>query len=294
MLPTRVLKSSSVRPDTCSVSRITTSTHDAPARTLLMPVGVEESWRDATRRLIPVWLFTSLIACAAWLAPQATIPEAVSANTHLLFVVGFVGIAWMHRDVAAGSRRYVVLALSGAGVLLLTGMMLYDPGARSALTIPLLSTIGALIARMIPRVSWGMTAAVLAAAVDVWSVYSQHGITRALIEQAESTSTASQEAPLISYIMLVFPTLGDATPLLLGFVDIVLASMLIAVAHVFVLGSVRVAFAIVTGIMITMWISDAIQAGLPAIPLIAAGFLVATCSFMLPQRRRVPVHRPSR
>jgi hypothetical protein len=225
---------------------------------------------------------------------------------------------YLLRDLAHVAPRRViacavVLAVLAVVTLSLDQSVMLDGPPRAVLAI----LLGAALAILIDQFFFLLPAAILAALVDIWSVYSQHGVTRKLIESSDGFGGASTEAVpagnggavvsdgagnaaqvaadqgtslaarVADIVATPVPLWGTSETAALGFVDIAFAACFLIVAY-----SVRsrtrwMAASVAAGIPITMAIAAATDSVLPALPMIGLLAVAMNAGPILRDRRHV-------
>ncbi len=206
------------------------------------------------------------------------------------------------RSIAGGA---IVVFAVAAAVMYGDAPLAIDGATRAMAGI----LIGALMALLVDQLFFLVPAALLAAAVDVWSVFAERGVTHKLYASTIASSTAPDSssaaatnavahtvqttsahgANVADIIAIPIPLIGGQAPVTLGFVDIAFATCFVVMACSFRVHSGRTAIAVAVGISATIGLAS-LNGGLPALPLIGILAIAANAPLLLRDRRYV-MHR---
>ena len=147
-----------------------------------------------------------------------------------------------------------------------------------ALRVAAAVSLALALARQVTSPGVALLVAVAASASDLFSVFA--GPTKALVQE---------DAPILDFLLLIFPTFGYPLGFALGVADFVFLAFFVALAAylalkpltTLVLGCVSILLAMLAGLLL--------GAALPALPAIALSFLVANtpplCRYFFKNRR---------
>lgn len=192
----------------------------------------------------------------------------------------------------------VLMIAAGIGAMYVNAPLAIDGATRAMAGV----LTGALMALLVDQLFFLLPAALLAAVVDIWSVYAESGVTRhlyasepavssAVASSTEVGSTVATQVPdhvfhLADVIAIPVPLLGAAEPVFLGFVDIAFATCFVVMACSFRARSGWTAAAVAFGIPCTMGIA-AVAGGIPALPMIGVLAIIANARLLLRDRKYV-------
>lgn len=145
-------------------------------------------------------------------------------------------------------------------------------------------TLGYFLSLIAERLAWVLPIVLFASISDLWSVFSTHGVTNALTTSQETHSSGLADQ-LWDLLMIPLPHADLDIDIWVGAVDVVLAAFLIGVAHLFRLGVRRTAIVLGCGLVFCAFSVQLFGVGLPAVPFMALGFLVANAPMILRDRR---------
>lgn len=132
------------------------------------------------------------------------------------------------------------------------------------------SVLGLALARQFKRPWWLGLAAVGALVADLWSVFA--GPTRLALEKAPAA---------LSYLLMQAPALGGGEGMALGISDILFLCLFLEGARVCRLRVGWSMGAMLAGLMVTTGLAVAAGVALPALPLLATGFLSANADLIV-------------
>lgn len=223
-----------------------------------------------------VWL-----ACAV--APHVTVPDAFVDPLAVALVVPPALVALV---VSSGTRLRgrASLALGSLGALLLVAI--YFGGFSRAIVglqvIGLLAVgrgLGGAIGDRVAHPGHVLPASMVAATADLASVLSPEGVSNAIVANERALSVAALAAPVLGSRAMTF---------VLGAGDLVMMSLVLAVARRFEISVGRVAFAFAVGLFAAFLLSALLARPIPALCTIAvAATLSSPRFFRLAPRDRV-------
>ena len=230
-------------------------------------------------------LAVGLVAYAAGAERLPGLPSGLDVLFHsaIVFPV-FAATIWIALPLAkAGNKALLVIALvSGVAALTLTFLDL-DSGANVA-KLAFYATVGFWFLTLFEELWWISLVAVLVPWVDIWSVAA--GPTEYVVEQ---------QPGLFERISVAFPNPGETATVNIGPPDILFFALFLAAADRFAL---RVAWTwigmtgFLAGTLMLVWSWDGI-AGLPALPAVCLGFLLANVDLLWRNVRGVRAQAPS-
>lgn len=149
------------------------------------------------------------------------------------------------------------------------------------------AALGALLARFIERASWIVMLALLAGAVDLWSVFADGGVTNRVLDAAAS----GEDGGLLDLLLFTGPLVADRPLFEVGVTDLVFLAMFIAWSHDW-----RVDLRVATGALlaaawVTLIVAEVRADVVPMLPFLSVAMilLIAVRSYVL--RRRVRTWR---
>jgi hypothetical protein len=240
--------------------------------------------------LVLAWVSLAPLALLALLAPWLPLPLLAALVLAYSCVVASVTIA-SHAAALAGlganPLRATLAALVGLllGALALASSRGVNPGAPRDVLAGLASTcaillvatsVGASVGWRVPHRGHLLPVALVSTAVDLWSVFSPEGPTRALASAPDPAwlRALAASAPV--------PPSRAMEPML-GFADAIFAALYLAAAHRHRLSTRRATFAVALGLFAAGAVAVALRRPLPALPFVGA-MVVA----LIPEGRRVP------
>jgi hypothetical protein len=184
---------------------------------------VQSGWRTA---LVIVALVGAPLAWGIF-APEAG-AELATAFGATLAVLALVVLTLLHgrHFVHVPIVGLAPVAALGAAITWLAVETSEQPVVANAGRLLAAAAIGALLARLVERASWIVFLALLAGAIDLWSVYAETGVTRQLLE-----SDTKDVGRLLELLLFTGPAIGDIPPFVLGVTDLVFLALFITWAH---------------------------------------------------------------
>jgi hypothetical protein len=242
------------------------------------------------RTALVVLGFVGLPLAGGVLRPEAT-ETLGTAFGITLAVFALVVLAMLHarQFVHAPILGLAPLAAAGAAITWLAVEVLELPVVANAGRLLLAAALGALLARLVERASWIVFLAVLAAAVDAWSVYAETGVTKQIVE-----SGGDDAGRLLDLLLFTGPAIGNLPPFVLGVTDLVFLALFVAWSHDWRLDLRVVALAMV----VACW-AGAITAGvtdevLPLLPFLSGAMVLVVLGRSALLRSRAAAWRPGR
>ena len=206
-----------------------------------------------------------------------------------LAMLALVLLALVHARQLVHAHPLVLILLAVLGAVVTWASI--DPGTypvvANAGRLLFAAAVGALLAQLVERASWIVGLAVLAAAVDLWSVLAESGITSQLLERAEG----GDGDVLLDLLLFTGPIVGERPLFELGVTDLVFLALFIAWSHDWRL-DLRIASAVLlAGTWTALVVAEVRAEAVPVLPFIAVAMvgLVVVRSIVL--RRRVRAWR---
>jgi hypothetical protein len=145
------------------------------------------------------------------------------------------------------------------------------------------AALGAMLARFIERASWIVWLALLAGAVDIWSVFAEEGVTNRVLDAAAS----GEGGGLLDLLLFTGPIVADRPLFEVGVTDLVFLSLFIAWSHDW-----RVDLRIATGALLvaawaTLIVAELRADVVPMLPFLCTAMIVVVTVRSLVLRRRV-------
>ena len=163
------------------------------------------------------------------------------------------------------------------------------PVVANAGRLLLAAALGALLARLVERASWIVFLALLAAAVDVWSVYAETGVTRRIVEAG--TEDAGR---LLDLLLFTGPAIGDVAPFVLGVTDLIFLALFIAWSHDWRLDLRIVAVAMVVACWAGAITAALVDEVLPLLPFLSGAIVLVVLGRSTVLRSRAAAWRGDR
>ncbi len=231
----------------------------------------------------PLFAAGAFVWLASAVAPHLTVPDALVDPLAVLLVVPTALVALM-RSSAVGLDGKASLAFIGLGALLLAGV--YFAGFSRAIVglqvVGLLSLgrgLGGGIGERVSHPGHVLPASIVAATADLASVLSPEGVSNAIVANDRALSVAALAAPVLGSRAMTF---------VLGAGDLVMMSLVFAVARRFDVSRVRVAVAFAFGLFIAFLLAALLARPIPALCTMAlAGALSSPRFFRVAPRDRV-------
>lgn len=215
-----------------------------------------------------VWL-----VCAV--APHVAVPDALVDPLAVLLVVPPALVALM-RSGAVSLGGKASLALIGVGALLLAGV--YFAGFSRAIVglqvVGLLLVgrgLGGGIGERVAHPGHVLPASIVAATADLASVVSPEGLSNAIVADDRALSVAALAAPVLGSRSMTF---------VLGVGDLVMMSLVFAVALRFDVSRARVALALAVGLFAAFALSATLARPIPALVTIALALPLSSLRFV--------------
>lgn len=227
-------------------------------------------------RVLPV---LALVAALYLLLPFVPRPGSDVGLRIAGYLTTFVFFATL---AAVGARGWLATRIggwwlgAGAAVCIAEATLLtlaQAPIVSDLLKVLAAFLVGVLIAQLMEELWWAPAVALVIAVADIWSVYSQHGVTREIVEDHPRTlqvATIVVPVPGLDYSDLV----GNS---LVGIVDILFMTLFITVAALWNLGIVKNALVLAASFLITLVLAtevDALGGAVPALPVMSVLFVL--------------------
>lgn len=150
------------------------------------------------------------------------------------------------------------------------------------------AALGALLARYVERASWIVGLALLAAVVDLWSVYSESGVTNRVLDDADGGG-----GRVLDLLLFTGPRVDGSPLFAMGVTDLVFLALFLAWGHDWRIDLRLVAGALLAACWVALVVAQGTGDAVPVLPFLAAAmvFVVAVRSTLL--RRRVREWRAS-
>ena len=136
-----------------------------------------------------------------------------------------------------------------------------------ALRVAAAVSLALALARQVTSPGAALLVAVAASASDLFSVFA--GPTKALVQE---------EAPILDFLLLIFPTFGYPLGFALGLADFVFLALFVALAAYLALKPLTTLVLCCVSILIAMLAGLLLGTALPALPAIALAFLIANAT----------------
>jgi hypothetical protein len=230
----------------------------------------------------PLLATGAFVALASALAPHVSVPDPIVDPIAVLVVVTPALLA-LARSSGIGLSGKASMALFGFGGLILA--TLYFAGFSRAVVglqvFGLLAVgrgLGGAIGERVTHPGHVLAASIVAATADLASVLSPEGVSNAIVANDRALSIAALAAPVMGSTAMTF---------VLGAGDLVMMSLVFAVARRFEVSRTRVAFAFAIGLFAAFALSALLARPIPALCTIAlAGTLSSPRFFRVAPRDR--------
>jgi len=215
-----------------------------------------------------------ILLVASTVLPAPGSDAAFQASTYLTHVAWFAAVGWFLLQLAWTSElplRTLLGVLGCLFVLVMVGNVLELRYVTDILKLAFAGLAGHAFLRAIERPWWLVPIAVCVPLADAWSVFSDRGVTNAVVERAEEDPT------WIEWPTIAAPIGGAPYELFgrLGIVDILFMALFIGAAVRWRLGVARVLVACVAGFLATDVLVLRTDLAVPALPTLCIAFLVA-------------------
>jgi hypothetical protein len=200
--------------------------------------------------------------------------NVVSTVPDLLPQIGFAA-SWI---LVLASARYlarspipplIVLALTAGATTFVTYESLALPANLGRVVFAV--ALGCVLARAMERLSWVVMVAGVITIVDLWSVFSERGVTNQLLN-ADAGSTAASTASLV---LLGGPVVDGVPMVQIGTTDLVFTMVFIATAHLWRMSVPRTVVALLAGVACASVVLVYTEVGIPVLPFLAVAFTAA-------------------
>jgi hypothetical protein len=202
-----------------------------------------------------------------------------------LAMAALLVLVLLHARQLVHAAAPLLVGLLAAGVMVTWAAVEWSsyPVAANGGRLLLAAALGALLARYVERASWIVALAVLAAVVDVWSVYAESGVTNRVLDAA-----AAGEGDLLLQLLLFTGPIVDGVPLFaIGVTDLVFLSLFLAWAHDWRMDMRLVAGALVAAAWCTFIVAEVIADVLPMLPFLSGAMVLVVVGRSLALRRLV-------
>ncbi len=226
-------------------------------------------------------LLALLVDLAVYYAVAESLPDIPLwwdvAVLSLLVMPAVLALPWLAlpaRD--APLLPLAVLGLAAAAVLLELGELGI---AANFVKLAALTGAGWFFLRFFEHVSWVILVALVIVPVDVYSV--AKGPTRTILEE---------KPELFDWLSVSFPIPGESNAAQLGLPDVLFFALFLGAADRFGLRTGRTWISCTAGLVLTLPLAVAFDlSGLPALPFLSAGFVLANADLLWRSvRRRSP------
>ncbi|MCW2955487.1 MAG: hypothetical protein JWO69_356 [Thermoleophilia bacterium] len=197
--------------------------------------------------------------------PGAPAPAADGFGATLALAAVMVLVLVQARQlVYVGAPALLVLLVVGAAVTW-AGVDVWEmPVVANAGRLLAAAVVGALLAKCIERSSWVVVLALAVAAIDVWSVYADSGVTNQLLGDGGDGAHR-----VVDYLLLAGPVVGGAPMYELGVTDLAFVALFLAWA-----ADWRVDLRVTTAALVAaLWgafvVAEAVDETLPALPFLS-------------------------
>lgn len=143
--------------------------------------------------------------------------------------------------------------------------------------------LGALLARLVERASWIVVLAVLAGAVDVWSVYADSGLTNRVLDSAAS----GDGHRLLDLLLFTGPVIDGHALFSIGVTDLIFLSLFLAWSHEWRVDMRVAAGAMLAACWSALVIGEVRGETIPMLPLLTVAIVCVVALRSLGLRRSV-------
>lgn len=190
-------------------------------------------------------------------------PSLVS-DTVTPWLLGFGATAAVLGGLAAIFARPDVLAEGWAVIPLLALFV------SNILRISAAAALGISLARHVTSPAIALLIAAMATASDLFSVFA--GPTKAMVEK---------NAPALDFLLVIFPTFGQALGFALGISDFIFLALFITMSLLLNFRHIPTTLAVCAGTLLAMTTSLLLERPLPALPFISLAFVLVNADLIL-------------
>lgn len=201
-----------------------------------------------------------------------------------LAMVALVVLVLLHgrQLVHVASPVLLVLALFGGGITWAAVEAASLPLVANGGRLLFAAALGALLARYVERASWIVGLALLAAIVDLWSVYSDSGVTNRVLDSAEGGG-----GRLLDLLLFTGPVVDGSPLFAMGVTDLVFLAMFLAWGHDWRVDMRLVAGALLVACWLALVVAEASGDVVPVLPFLSIAILIVVAARSTLLRRRV-------
>ncbi len=226
----------------------------------------------------------------AWgiFAPQVPAGAADGFGASLA-VIALVLLALVHARqlVHAPAPVLAALAALGGAITWAAVEVAAYPVVANSGRLLFAAALGAMLARFIERASWIVLLALIAGAVDIWSIYAKEGVTNRVLDAAGR----GEDGGLLDLLLFTGPLVADRPLFAVGVTDLVFLAMFVAWSHDWRVDLRIATAALLAGAWATLVVAELRADVVPMLPFLCGAMilLVAVRSYVL--RRRVRTWR---
>lgn len=225
----------------------------------------------------------------AWAVLAPGWPDALSEGTGVtLAVLALVVLALLHARRLVHLPVLVVGAIGVAGAATTAFAVEVEqmPVLANAGRLAAAAALGAMLARLVERASWIAFLAVMAALVDIWSVYARGGVTNRLLESGDAPA-----GRVVDLLLFTGPSVEGAPQFAVGITDLVFLALFLCWAHDWRLDMRVVALALLAGTWLGLATGELLDSLVPLLPFLALAMLLVVATRSVTLRTRVAAWR---
>lgn len=202
----------------------------------------------------------SVLATGALLFGFPSLVNAIATP----WLLGFGAVAAVLGGLSAILARPDVL-LGGWAIVPLLALFV-----SNILRISAAAALGISLARHVASPAIALLIAAVATATDLFSVFA--GPTKAMVEKS---------APALDFLLVIFPTFGQALGFALGISDFIFLALFITMSRLLNLRHIPTTIAVCAGTLLAMTTSLLLERPLPALPFISLAFVLVNVDLIL-------------
>lgn len=222
-------------------------------------------------------------------APLVPEPESLASfrvqayGSHVVWYLAVLVLALQVTHVWAVQLRVLLGTILGLFLLVMVLNVTDVPVASDVAKVLFGAVVGTAFVRALDHAWWLGPISICVPIADAWSVFSDRGVTNAVVERAQEDPTWI-EWPTIATPIAGFPYEEFGR---IGIVDVLFASLYLAAAVRWGMGTWRGVVALALGLVATsVLVLEGTDVAIPALPLLCLAFLVAYAAPLWRDARR--------
>lgn len=216
-----------------------------------------------------------ILLLGATVLPEPTGATSFRVHAYVTHLLWFPALGWFVVQLEAARLLplgIVLRVLFGLFVLAMVGNLLELPYVTDVLKVAFGGIAGHAFIRAVERPWWLVPIGVCVPLADIWSVFSDHGVTNAVVDKA------AEEPAWIDWPTIATPVAGLPYDLFgrMGIVDVLFLGLFVGAAQRWGLGVPRVLVACTAGFLATsVLVFEGADVAIPVLPMLCIAFLVA-------------------